>query len=283
MGKTVAIVIITFRNPSRLISLLENMVWAGIPDVPLYVFEDPSPYDDRDEIVSRNIQTCSKYGLKYDVAPRWECMQGITQYALERTREDWIIWIPDDVLFTQGGLWNEYAGILAYGRDWVGGIQAPYWNAKDLVSMGSLKSKELMFEGWLPEDIPQNPHWNDRGLPRAYINLNGAGFSLNRRLWNKVAQLPQRTWRLDEYLGYMSWRLGFVILTLPGQPRVHYMGGSNGYGVKATGFDRAEAFEDAIGKSIADATGEIYVQMHKLEHGGQFHEMLAFFNNGGVL
>src|SRR5215831_9932365 len=125
MGKEVAIVIITFRNPPRLSSLLDNMKWAGVPDIPVYVFEDPSPWPDHNEVMARNMEATLKHGYKYHIAPEWGCMQGITEYALNNTEEDWIIWVPDDVVFTRGALWNEYAGILTYGRAWVGGIQAP--------------------------------------------------------------------------------------------------------------------------------------------------------------
>jgi hypothetical protein len=275
--KSVAIVVVTYRNPPRLASLLDNMEWAGLPDIPLYVFEDPSPRNDKDEISAQYIDLCMNRHIPYKRPKAWSNMQGVTEFALREITEDWIIWVPDDVIFTRGALWNEYAGILAYGRPWVGGIQAPYWLASDLVTMGSMPNREAMFNGWIPNGIPQNPFWNDQGLPRAYVNLNGAGFSLNRELWRVCGGIPQQTWRLDEYLGYMAWHIGYVIISLPGQPRIHYQGGSTPYGVAGGLWHTAEMYEQAIGKSIGDATGEIYSRMQELP-GGQWHEMVKYFD-----
>lgn len=279
--KTVAIVVVTYGNPDRLSAVLDNMKWAGIPDIPVYIYEDPIPFDNRADVTRDYEVVAKRHGFKLFTAPKWGCMQGITQYAMETTNEDWIIWVPDDVLFTCGGLWNEYAGVLTYGREWVGGIQAPYWNAADLVTMGALSTKEVIFSGWQPS-VPQNPFWNDRGLPRAYINLNGAGFSINRQLWKDMGGFPQETWRIDEYLGYQAWTRGYVCVTLPGQPRVHYFGGSTSRLPQGLDFHTEANWIKVLGCSVADATGRIYQQIHKLP-GGQWHEMVEFFNKGGRL
>jgi hypothetical protein len=192
------------------------MNWAGIPNVPVYVFEDPSPYEDREDTTRRYQDVCLDKNIDmFKTAPEWGCMHGIIDYAFRNTKEDWIIYVPDDIIFTRGGLWNELGGVKTYGYDFVGGIQAPYWNATDLISMRVMPSREAMFNGWLPENVPQNPHWNGmEGIPRKYINLNGAGFSMSRKLFDAMGGWPRCTWRLDEYAGYMAWKLGMCCITL---------------------------------------------------------------------
>ncbi len=283
--KSVAIIVITYRNPGYLAGLLENMRSAGWPDVPTYVFQDPSPFDDRAEVNAAYLDVINRFPevTQFYTAVEWSCMQGITEHAFRMTDEDWLIWVPDDVHFTPGSLWNEYGGVLTYGRDWVGGIQAPYWNAHDLVAMGVMKSKEQMLHGWQPASIPRNPFWETGGMPRAYVNLNGAGFSLSRKLWSAMGGFPKVTWRLDEYAGYQGWKHGMPIITLPGTPRVHYFGGSTDKLPEGYGFHTEEAWIAALGKPVAEATGEIYSVMHRLKYGGMWNEMVKFFNEGGRL
>lgn len=262
--------------------LLDNIEWAGRPDIPLRVFVDPSPFEDTEEVNREYARLCREKKVECYISPEWGCMQGLTEFMMHQTHEDWIIWVPDDVKFSKGGLWNEYAGVLTFGRWWVGGIQAPYWNAQDLVDMGVMTHKEQMLGGWNPESIPKNAFWDQFGLPRAYVNLNGAGFSLSRDLWKKMGGFPQITWRLDEYAGFQGWVNGMPIITLPGPPRVHYLGGTTSKIPDGKQYHSAVAWETALGCSIAQATGKIYEQMHKLP-GGLFPEMLAFFNEGGSL
>src|SRR5262245_7672670 len=194
MGKkSVAFVIVVYHKPSRLERLWENMLWAGVPDIHIYVFEDPCPHnlEERASTSYTYHQVCNRIGLKYETAPEWGCIQGITEFATQRTTEDWLIWIPDDVMFSKGALWNEYAAVLTYGRDYIGAMQMPYWNAHDLVTMGVMPSRDIMFTGWQPgSGIPRNPHWDHFGLPRAYINCNGAGFAFSRDLWRDVGGFP---------------------------------------------------------------------------------------------
>lgn len=265
--KSVAIAITVFRNPGRLEDLLRNMQWAGIPDIPVRVFEDPSPYGDRDKITSAYTEVALRMGVdSFLTAPEWGCMQGIIDHAFKNTNEDWLIYVPDDVVFTRGGLWNELAGVLAYGLDFVGGIQAPYWNATDLVSMHVMPSRASMYNGWIPEEVPQNPHWNGpNGMPRKYVNLNGAGFSMSRRLYNEMGGWPKCTWRLDEYAGYMAWKLGMVCITLPGPPRIHYFGGATPLSPEGKDFHTAEAWKEATG-ALPEETGvETYKIMEKFK------------------
>jgi hypothetical protein len=246
----VAIIITVYRNPPRLAALVDNMKWAGIPDIPIYVFEDPSPFEDREEITAQYKAVCKEKGnLHMFSAPKWGCMHGIIDFAFRNTFEPWIIYIPDDVLFTRGGLWNEYAGVLTYGREWVGGIQAPYWNAQDLVNMGILAYKDKMYQDWLPDSVPRNPHWDHPGVPRRYINLNGAGFSLSRALFNVMGGWPAQTWRLDEYAGYMAWKEKFAVITLPGPPRIHYFGGTTPQQPQGRNFHTVDAWVSAVGKT----------------------------------
>lgn len=282
--KTVAMVLITYHNPDRLSRVLENMKWSGIPDIPLYVFEDPCPHSVEKAIEYQrwNRRVCEQYGIPLNTAPKWGCMQGVTEYAMRQTTEDWIIWIPDDVQFTKGALWNEYASVLAYGKDYIGAIQFPYWNAHDLESMNVIQTKQVMFTGWQPESIPRNPHWDHYGVPRAYINVNGAGFAFSRDLWKSMGGFPADTWRIDEYLGYRAWTSGKLVITVPGQPRVHYFGGSTTNLPEGLDYHTEAAWVRALGKSVADATHEMTTIMHRLP-GGDWQEMVDFFNRGGRL
>jgi hypothetical protein len=281
----VAIAITTYRKPERLAGLLDNMWWSGVPDVPIFVFEDPSfVKEERAEITEQFRKVCKEKGnLPLYTAPKWGCMQGIIDYAFKAIHAEWIIYVPDDVRFPRGALWNEYAGILTYGRDFVGGIQAPFWNADDLVTMGVMPSKDAMFNGWQPLNVPRNPHWEGGGIPRKYINLNGAGFSLNRELYEAMGGWPECTWRLDEWAGYQAWRHGMVIITLPGPPRVHYFGGATDYMPKdRPDFSSIEAWIEATGK-IPSETGVDTVRiMNKLEE-DNWDYILDFFHRGGRL
>lgn len=279
----VAIAITTYRNPGRLSSLLHNMYWAGMPDIPVYVFEDPSPFEDRAEITKENQRICDEYKLPLMVRFEWGCMQGIIQTAFEETDEDWIIYVPDDVRFTKGGLWNEYAGVMTFGREWVGGIQAPYWNATDLVTMGVLPFRDAMWDSKYLERLPRNPHWDGFGLPRKYINLNGAGFSLSRRLFKKMNGWPMCTWRLDEWAGYQAWKLGMVCVTLPGPPRVHYFGGATPHVPNGLGYHTVEAWMQATGGLTPVDTGNETVKIMDKLKDDDWDSMIRFFGEGGTL
>lgn len=280
--RSVAIAITTFRRPERLRTLLTNMRWSGIPDIPVYVFEDPVPTDNRDLVTKQFREVCDDFHLPLQTAPEWGCMQGIIQYAFEKTEEDWIIYVPDDVLFTKGALWNEYSGVLTYGRDFVGGIQAPYWNAHDLVQMGLLRVKEEMYlETWIPENVAQNPHWNGFGVPRKYINLNGAGFSLSRSLFRKMGGWPRCTWRLDEYAGYMAWQLGYVILTLPGPTRIHYFGATTSDQPPHDDFSSVENWKKATGGTPEETGYWTRLLMDQVPE--EFDRILRFFQSGGTI
>lgn len=255
--KSVAIAITTFMRPDRLERLLRNMIWAGWPDIKTYVTVDaplegwsPKHFDLMEQF--KNV-TCQFPIAKTTFMPEWGCMQGSIQSAMETSREDWIIYVPDDILFTKGALYNEYAGVLAYGEPFVGGIQAPYWNADELHDLGVMPDKKCMLGEWIPSGIPRNPHWDADGLPRSYVNLNGAGFSLNRDLWFKMGGWPRETWRLDEYAGLMAWKYDFVCLTLPGPVRVHYFGGATGDMPDGLGFHKEESWEKATGMSVQES------------------------------
>ena len=281
---TVAIVITVFRNPPKLACLLDNIREMGKPDVPLYVFEDPSPWMDAPAVTKdyAHVINIEKKGLVDDfkTAPTWGCMQGIIQFALENTKEDWIIYVPDDVLFTKGGLWNELAGILTYGREFVGAIQAPYWNSEDLVRAGVLLHKDAMYTS-LPTTLGRNIHWEGNGLPRVYINVNGAGFSLNRRLFEKFERWPTYTWRLDEWVGFQAWKNGFVCLTLPGPPRVHCLGGST----KEMPGDLKFAGEDKwkLATGMSPSESGIFTRRIMEQIPENWDDLLDFFKRGGRL
>lgn len=251
----VAIAITVYNNPSRLATLLDNMIWAGIPDIPVRVFEDPCRRGMDTTTDYLNICEKKLKDFSFQTAPEWGCMQGIINFALESTGEDWIIYVPDDVLFTKGGLWNEYAGVLTYGRDFVGCIQAPYWNAQDLVGMGVMTHRQQMYQGWVPDHIPRNSHWDHEGLPRKYINVNGAGFSISRKLYDAMGGWPRCTWRLDEWAGYQAWIKGMCCITLPGPPRIHYFGGATQDMPGGLAYHTVEAWKQATGGLTPEETG----------------------------
>ena len=284
----VAVVITTFKKPARLANLLGNMHWSGLPDIPVYVFEDPTPTEDRDKITKRFQAVCDEYRVPLKTAPEWGCMHGIIQYAMEMTYEPWIIYVPDDVLFTKGALWNMYASVLAYGRWFVGGLQMPYWNADELFESGLMPHKECMYEGWIPEGIPHNKHWDNGGLARIYVNFNGAGFAINRRLWQKMGGWPTQTWRLDEYAGYKAWMHGMVVLTIPGPPAIHYFGGAtHDMPDEKPDFSGVPAWKEATGVTPEEAGLACREKMARIpsKHGGDptFNDVLTFFDGGGQL
>lgn len=284
---TAAIAITTFKNHLRLNGLLENMRWSGLPDIPVYVFEDPTPTDERAKVSDRMAAVCDTFSVPLHTAPKWGCMQGIIQFALANTKEDWIIYVPDDVLFTRGALWNMYAAVLTYGREFVGGLQTPYWNADELADLGLMPHKDCMYAGWMPRDIPQNKHWNAAGVPRIYVNLNGAGFAINRKLWKVMGGWPAQTWRLDEYAGYKAWMHGMVCLTVPGPPAVHYFGGATPeMPAEKPDFSSEAAWVEATGLTPQQSGEVCREKMRKIparEGDATFDEVLSYFALGCTL
>ena len=274
----VGIGITTYRNPARLRKVLDNILWSGLPDIPVYVIEDKVPGPQHEEVTLRYKEVIKDYPWVgyFSTTPEWGCMQGSIEYMMQVSKEPWMIYVPDDIAFTKGGLWNEYAGILAYGRSWVGGIQAPYWNATDLTS-----EREEIWDVEFLKKVPQNSHWNGPGVPRKYVNMNGAGFSINRTLWRLMKGFPKCTWRLDEYAGYMAWRLGFVIVTLPGPPRVHFFGGATPLmpsGMPA--FHSVEAWQEATGGTPEQTGQETYAIMNRIQ-GEEFNDIMRYYQHAG--
>lgn len=280
----VAIAITVFNKPERLAGLLDNMKWAGIPPIPVYVFEDPTPTNAGLEIMQRFVELCEHRNVQYNRALEWGHMHGIIDYAMRNTDEDWIIYVPDDVRFTRGGLWQEYANVLAYGQySFVGAIQAPYWNADDLVTMGCMPYKDAMYHGWQPEGVPRNPFWDMRGVPRKYVNVNGAGFSLSRQQFNSMGGWPRCTWRLDEWIGWTTWTSGRVCITSPGPPRVHYMGGSTGIAPDGTDYASVDAWKEATGGRSPIETGNVTFEIMDQLPEEDFDGIYRFFAEGNTL
>ena len=263
MATSIAIVVATFKNPLGLQRLLANMQDSGLPDVPLYVFEDPSPDANRRYVTKAYKDVLRGLGIPLYTAPNWGCMQGIIDFALRTTNEDWVVYVPDDVHFPVGGLCNEVDGIRAYGKWFVGGIQAPYWNLEDLLRMG------------VPmENPPRNPHWE--GPPRAYVNLNGAGFSISRELYRRMRGWPRCTWRLDEWAGFQAWVNGMVCITLPGPPRVHFGGGSLPVQPKGLAFHTEAAWIAACGMTPAQSSDLCRQRMQALP-GETWEDIESFY------
>lgn len=279
--KSIALVVTTYRNPPKLAALIDNMRWAGLPDLPLYVFVDPSPLEDSDEQFMQYAAVRDEKNLPHlEFAPKWGCMQGILDYAMQHTTEDWVIYIPDDIIFSQGGLWNEVAGVMAYGRDFVGAIQMPYWNAQDLVDMCAMPHREAMFQGWLPIGIPHNPFWNRFWLPRKYINVNGAGFAISRDAYREMDGIPQVTWRLDEWVGWKVWTGGRCCVTLPGPPRIHYHGGSTPEMPTGLAYNSIDAWVDATGGYKPEECGVILTSIMDALPNEEWPYILSFFQEG---
>ena len=283
---SVAVVITTFKNPGRLSQLLENMEWAGVPEIPVYVFEDRAPSADWVDWHVRNAEVCDrfKWVSRFETTPKWGCMHGVIEYAMQHTEERWIIYVPDDVAFTRGGLLQEHAAALAYGRDFVGAIQAPYWNADELHQMGVVRRLDEPFETASVVHVPRNTHWDNGGIPRIYINVNGAGFTLNRDVFEEMGRVwPKSTWRLDEWFAWKVWNSGRVCLTVPGPPRVHRMGGATHLMPKGLKFSSVEGWMEATGGLDPTATGmrtrEI---MHRLP-GEDWVSVYRFFSAGGSI
>ena len=66
---------------------------------------------------------------------------------------------------------------------------------------------------------------------------------------------PKDCWRLDEFAGFMCWKLGYVCLTLPGQPRIHYFGATTMDDTVPKGlkYHSTEAWEKATGYTIEES------------------------------
>jgi hypothetical protein len=210
--------ITVFARPLRLARIFESFERFGWPSVPVVVYEDPS-----DEQISTDYrQLCNRYNVLHQVASTWGCMQGIAQFALEQTKTEWFIYLPDDILPTPGSI--EF--VLQWLRiipSWVGAVQIPYWNYESW----SGRDRESMFEGgldWL-EHVPFNPHWWG---PALYVNLNGSGFALRRSVWEQVGGFSPKTWCLDEDISCKIWLKtpDSVVATLPGPPWIHQGGAS---------------------------------------------------------
>lgn len=281
----VAMLITVFRKPERLEYLLENMNWAGWPDIPCYVVEDRSPYPDAADVHEEYARVCKQESKISNLflTPQWGCMQGSIDFGFQMLHNeyDWIIYIPDDVLFSANGLWNELSGVYTYGRRWVGGIQAPYWNAEELERIIGVSRSDMFSNNWRPI-VPYNKHWDNGGRPRKYINLNGAGFSLNTDLYRVMGSWPKCTWRLDEYAGYMAWQKGFACITLPGPPRIHYFGGTTQLVPDGMVYHKEESWQQATGFTPFEAGARSRAVMNTIpeisgEVDGTFNDLLNHF------
>ena len=279
----VAIVVTTFANPERLDGLLNNMIWSGMPDIPVRVYEDVSPYDNATAISAMYADVAQRHEVPIKNFGTWQCMQGVFRSALYEAEEDWVIWVPDDVSFLRGGLWQEYANVLAYGREFVAAIQAPYWNANDLHSMGLIPSRGAIYDpDVLGNGIPRNPHWDWFGIPRTYINVNGAGFAVRPSFVRKV-EIPLCTWRFDEWIGYCAWMSGKVCITSPGPPRLHYGAGGSSCMPPGLDYHTEAAWERATGGiTVQECSTMMYSIKNKLP-GEDWNQVLDFFSKGGRL
>lgn len=255
---SVSIAICTFRKPAKLRSLLENLKECGLPDIPVRVFEDPSPFEDREETTRENQAVCDEFNVPMRTAPKWGCMHGAIQFAFEETDEDWLIYLPDDIGVRPGVLWQAYATVRTYGRYFVGAIQIPYWNMQ--TAGGPVTER--------------NPVWERYPVPFKYLNVNGAGFSMSRQLFKVIGHWPRYSWRLDEYASWVAWQAGMVVLAAPGLALLHYGGGSWGLMPEVKwklGTD--EAWLQATGVSVGQAERQSRDAMGRIE-GEDFNAVL---------
>lgn len=276
----IAAVIPAFRNPGATQALLDNIEWAGRPDIPIYVFEDRSPLGDCESISALYRMVCKDRVDRFETSPNWGCIHGNVEFAMLRTDEDWIVYVPEDARFCKGGLRAEIDAVREYGLDWIGGIQVPYWNGTEL------RDKGIDFDEERPE-LPRNPHWeSDDGKPRAYVNLNGAGCALSRRVFEGMGRAwPRWTWRFDEWFAYKAWLGGQVCIQVPGIPRLHQLGSSANLMPSdiMCPYASEESWKLATGgESVLESDGKIRDVMSKLPD-WDWDSMYRYFNEGGKL
>lgn len=240
---SVSIGVTTFNAPQRLQAVLRAIDYFGRPQVPIRVFEDPW----NKALKPWYAEVVGEFGFPYDSVPPshrvaknavgWSCMQGVIEYAVEQSPEDWFLYYPDDILPTPGAIQNCLDWIERLDPTPVGAFEMPHWNVDDLPSgirpwdskpSSFQYAKDAMWQepfDWLKK-VPRNTHWDGPfNKPYPYVNLNGAGFALRRSIWEKVGGFAQETWCLDEDIGAKIWlRTEQMVVTVPGPPFVHYMG-----------------------------------------------------------
>lgn len=240
MSSLVGIGLTTFNAPGRLrklLTVLRDQDLLHKPYLPLRVFEDPwkeavqKPYE----------RICAEFDVPFMRVPPghrvakaesgWSCMQGAIEFAVENTPEPWFIYLTDDVLPTPLAIHDLLVWTKLFDSTRVGAFQIPYWNYDELPEVAKPfgDAKARMWDephDWL-RNVPRNPHWDNGGKPRPYVNVNGAGFVLRRAAWEQVGGFSQSTWCLDEDMGAKIWlRTPHIVVTVPGPPFVHFMGGS---------------------------------------------------------
>lgn len=240
---TVSMGITVYGNPGRLARLLTNLRWSGFPpQVNIRVFEDPyckgSPAE-RDAITSAYEDVCREHKLSFYRAPSWGCMHKIGQWAVMNSPEDWFIYMPDDVLVTPGFVDSIVENIYKYNDSSAGLFQVPYWNAHEYPGGFPSGKKDYLWNCGYDEmkdfltKVPCNKHWDHEGVPRPYINVNGVGFVLRRRLWEMVGGFSPDTWSLDEDISARCWMFSpYNIFTLPGPTSIHLFAGTTADGTQ---------------------------------------------------
>jgi glycosyltransferase involved in cell wall biosynthesis len=255
--KKVSVVVPSFRGAWRVERLLESIQMHDVEvltRITLTIVEDPS---DAEATKQYERVVRANPGVRYFKLKNWSNMHGAAMQAFTLVRwtddSDWIVYLGDDVLVTPGALSNLVYFLQENELETVGLVQIPYWNAHDLTVGGYdgqgnrdwhphgpetehrgdrfvlLKSKEEMYTrdpAWL-STVPQNPHWNGAGYSRPYVNVNGVGFACRRTHYFEVGGFAEGTWCLDESISVRTWtRSKLSIVTLPGQPFIHYFGGA---------------------------------------------------------
>jgi hypothetical protein len=232
---TIAIGIHVYANPDRFDRLMQNILWSGVPaDIKIRVFEDPKLTDTNQEISKRYQKLCEKYNVSYYRAPSWGCIHGIVQFAVMNSPEDWFIYVPDDVLFTKGHFQGVVDHIYKYNHTCAGMFQTPYWNAHEYKP--GWPSSDYKYLWTIPiekankflETVPENPHWSHEDkMPYLYINVNGAGFALRRKVWEEVGGFSPKTWCFDEDIAVRCLMYSrYHIFAIAGKPSIHLFAGS---------------------------------------------------------
>lgn len=231
MSAKIAIGFTVFNAPLRLRHLLHNLEVTGQRPADLgvqgFVMEDRST----DDISEQYRRLARGAGLPHVRLGVWGnmhgCARGAAEFAFRGLKADWFVYWPDDTLATPGAA-KALVGFLMVRANIgaVGAVQAPYWNASELVDAGVLPHRDAMLdEAWWSR-VPLNPHWEacDR---RLYVNLNGAIFAVHRDAYYASGGFPTRTWCLDEHLGAAIWlKSPFGVLARGGPPFLHYFGAS---------------------------------------------------------
>lgn len=284
--KRVVLIVPSYNGCMRLTHLLESIEVhdsrAIMPSVThagfdrVMVIHDPDPTDPSQREAYDALAKRFKW-IELIHLSNWSNMHGAAQAAFDASRKyspDWVVYLGDDVQVTPGALTNMLDFIRANELKTVGLIQFPYWNAHELCANSYsefqgpslLTVKEDMFalpKDWL-HNVPRNPHWDNGGAARMYINVNGVGFACKTDMFARVGGFAKGTWCLDESIAVKAWVDSQACITIPGPPLVHYFGGATLTNPQPHSLHTEEAWIEAMGLTKAEAGTQSRNHMERL-------------------